>query len=129
MAKYCLSPTVLTCYTILLRVYFALIFCLLFYQEKVGRRRQNDYEEERKKTKEKIMRGYTMEREFTAIIKQDDKWWIGWIEEVPGVNCQEDTRERLLQSLKDTLKEALEFNKIDAISAAGSSYAEERIAI
>ena len=70
-----------------------------------------------------------MEREFTAIIKQDGKWWIGWIEEVPGVNCQEDTRERLLESLKDTLKEALEFNRIDAISAAGSSYAEERIAI
>jgi predicted RNase H-like HicB family nuclease len=85
----------------------------------------------RKKTKykRKIIKGYIMEREFTAIIKQDGKWWIGWIEEVPGVNCQEDTRERLLQSLKDTLKEALEFNKMDAISAAGSSYAEERIAI
>ena len=70
-----------------------------------------------------------MEREFTAIIKQDGKWWIGWIEEVPGVNCQEDTREGLLESLKDTLKEALEFKRIDAISAAGSSYAEERIMI
>ena len=30
-----------------------------------------------------------MEKEFTAIIKQDGKWWIGWIEEIPGVNCQE----------------------------------------
>lgn len=24
---------------------------------------------------------------FTAIIKQDGPWWIGWIEEIPGVNC------------------------------------------
>ena len=24
--------------------------------------------------------------EYTAVIKQDDAWWIGWIEEVPGVN-------------------------------------------
>ena len=23
--------------------------------------------------------------EYTAVIKQDDVWWIGWIEEVPGV--------------------------------------------
>jgi hypothetical protein len=26
---------------------------------------------------------------FTAITKQDGDWWIGWIEEVPGVNAQE----------------------------------------
>jgi len=24
--------------------------------------------------------------EYTAIVKQDGEWWIGWIEEVPGVN-------------------------------------------
>ena len=33
--------------------------------------------------------------EYTAIIKRSGKWWIGWIEEVPGVNCQELTREEL----------------------------------
>ena len=43
--------------------------------------------------------------------------WIGWIEEIPGVNCQEATREELLDSLRITLREALEFNKQDAISA------------
>ena len=23
-----------------------------------------------------------MNQEFTAVVKQDDDWWIGWIEEV-----------------------------------------------
>jgi predicted RNase H-like HicB family nuclease len=66
---------------------------------------------------------------YTAVVKQDGDWWVGWIEEVPGVNCQEKTHEELLDSLRATLKEALEFNRDDAISAAGSNYVEERIAV
>ena len=46
---------------------------------------------------------------YTAITKQDGDWWIGWIEEIPGVNCQERTHESLLSSLKTTLAEALDF--------------------
>jgi len=70
-----------------------------------------------------------MKREYTAIIKQEGDWWIGWIEEVPGVNCQERTREELIETLRVTLKEALEFNRQDAIAAVGSGYVEEKIAI
>jgi predicted RNase H-like HicB family nuclease len=70
-----------------------------------------------------------MKREYTAIIKQEDDWWIGWIEEIPGVNCQERTREELIESLRVTLKEALEFNRQEAIAAVGSGYVEEKIAI
>ena len=70
-----------------------------------------------------------MKTEYTAIIKQDNDWWIGWIEEVPGINCQEKTREKLLDSLRVTLQEALEFNRKEAISAAGNIYIEERIAL
>ena len=67
--------------------------------------------------------------EYTAIIKKTENWWIGWIEEIPGVNCQEETREDLLQSLKQTLTEAIEFNKNDAREAAGTNYKEEIIAV
>lgn len=70
-----------------------------------------------------------MNNEYRAVIKQDGEWWIGWIEEVPGVNCQEATREELIESLKVTLREALEFNHDEALSAAGDRYTEERIAI
>jgi predicted RNase H-like HicB family nuclease len=70
-----------------------------------------------------------MNNAYTAVIKQDKDWWIGWIEEIPGVNCQEKTREQLLESLRETLLEALEFNKKEAISAAGTQYSEEPIAL
>jgi len=66
---------------------------------------------------------------YTAIIKKVDNWWIGWIEEVPGVNCQENSREELLETLKITLREALEFNRRDAIDSAGKDYQEEKIAL
>ena len=70
-----------------------------------------------------------MKKEYTAVIKQENDWWIGWIEEVPGVNCQEHTREELLETLRVTLKEALEFNRQEAISAAGGDFQEEKIAV
>ncbi|HHC25369.1 MAG TPA: type II toxin-antitoxin system HicB family antitoxin [Desulfobacterales bacterium] len=66
---------------------------------------------------------------YTAIVKKDGNWWIGWIEEIPGVNCQEPTREELMKSLGVTLKEALEFNRQEAIAAAGNDWQAEQIAI
>ncbi len=59
-----------------------------------------------------------MGSKYTAVIKRENEWWIGWIEEVPGVNCQERIKEELLSSLKQTLKEAVEFNKSQASTAA-----------
>ena len=70
-----------------------------------------------------------MTNTYTAIIKQDGEWWIGWIEELPGVNCQERNREDLIKTLKETLKEALEFNRQEAIKAAASEYFEEPLTI
>ena len=66
---------------------------------------------------------------FTAVVKQEGDCWIGWIEEVPGVNCQEATREELLETLRVTLAEALEFNRQEALGAAGKGYEELPIAI
>ena len=51
-----------------------------------------------------------MQQIFTAVIKQEGDWWIGWIEEVPGVNCQEPTRDELLETLRITLTEAVAFD-------------------
>ena len=66
---------------------------------------------------------------FTAITKKVDGWWIGWIEEVPGVNCQERTRKKLLDTLKITLKEALELNRQEALREAASDYSEETLSL
>jgi predicted RNase H-like HicB family nuclease len=66
---------------------------------------------------------------YTAVIKQEDDYWMGWVEETPRVNCQEKSREELMETLKVTLEEALEFNRQEAITAAGSDYYEEQIAL
>jgi hypothetical protein len=66
---------------------------------------------------------------YTAVIKQSGGWWIGWIEEVPGVNCQERTRDGLLETLRITLEEALELNRREARDAAGDGFEEIPIAV
>jgi predicted RNase H-like HicB family nuclease len=67
-----------------------------------------------------LMLGYlsriipVMNRTFSAVIKQDEGWWIGWVTEVPGVNSQGRTREDLLANLRSALQEALEMNRGEA---------------
>lgn len=70
-----------------------------------------------------------MKQAYTAVITEQDGWFLGWIEEIPGVNCQEQSRAELIESLREALGEALEMNKHEAIAAANGSYVEERIAI
>jgi predicted RNase H-like HicB family nuclease len=66
---------------------------------------------------------------YTAIVKKDAGWWIGWIEELPGVNCQARTRDALRRRLKATLEEALEMNREEARSLAGDVLEEELIEV
>ena len=65
-----------------------------------------------------------MKQTYTAVIKQSGDWWIGWIEEVPGVNCQEPTKEGLVESLQVTLREAVELNRQEARDAATDGFEE-----
>jgi predicted RNase H-like HicB family nuclease len=68
-----------------------------------------------------------MAANYTAVIQQHGEWWIGWVEEVPGVNSQGQSREELLDNLRDALEEALEMNRADARAAATGSYEEVSI--
>jgi len=70
-----------------------------------------------------------MQSTYTAIVKQRGEWWIGWIEEVPGVNAQERTKEELMVTLRDVLKEALAFNREEARKAAESDFSEELVVV
>ena len=64
---------------------------------------------------------------YSAVVQQHGEWWIGWIEEVPGVNSQGHSREELLNNLRDALEEALEMNRAEARAAATGSYEEVSI--
>ncbi|MEO5341182.1 MAG: hypothetical protein H7837_11820 [Magnetococcus sp. MYC-9] len=70
-----------------------------------------------------------MTQTYTAVIKQVDGWWIGWIAELSGVNCQEADRETLLETLTVTLREAIALNRLDAFALAGTDYCEACIAL
>lgn len=68
-----------------------------------------------------------MSTSYHAVIQQAEGWWIGWVEEIPGVNSQGRTREELLDNLRSALEEALEFNREEARAAATGSYEEVSI--
>ncbi len=61
---------------------------------------------------------------FTAVIQTDGPWWIGWIEEVPGVNSQGKSRKELIENLRSALREALEMNQAEALAATTGDYEE-----
>jgi predicted RNase H-like HicB family nuclease len=64
---------------------------------------------------------------YTAVIQRDGDFWIGWIEEICGVNSQGTTRAELLENLQSALQEALQLNRLDARKAAGNTFEEVQI--
>jgi predicted RNase H-like HicB family nuclease len=44
-----------------------------------------------------------MEREFTAVFQKNGRWYIAYVDEIPGVN----TQGRTLAEARENLKEAL----------------------
>lgn len=66
---------------------------------------------------------------YTAVIQKTARWWIGWIEEIPGVNSQGETREELVANLRSALSEALEMNRQEARASVEGEYIEEQIAV
>lgn len=65
-----------------------------------------------------------MKAEYKAIVKRDGDWWIGWVEEISGVNSQGSTKDELIGNLSSALHEALEMNRELARSAAGDEFEE-----
>ncbi|MFH1575465.1 MAG: type II toxin-antitoxin system HicB family antitoxin [Candidatus Nealsonbacteria bacterium] len=52
-----------------------------------------------------------MARQFTAIYKKSGKWYLGWVEEISGVNAQGKTLKEVKENLKEALSLILETNK------------------
>ena len=63
-----------------------------------------------------------MSQTYTAVIQQNEAWWIGWVQEICGVNCQERTKVELLDSLKSAVEDMLEVNRKIAIQRAEGKY-------
>jgi predicted RNase H-like HicB family nuclease len=52
-----------------------------------------------------------MKKEFTAVYKKRGKWYVGWVEEVPGANSQARTLKGLKENLKEAVGLVLESNR------------------
>ena len=49
---------------------------------------------------------------LTAVYKKSGKWYLGWIEEIPGVNTQGKTLQETKENLKEALVLILETNRM-----------------
>ncbi len=48
----------------------------------------------------------------TAVYQKHGDWYLGWVEEVPGVNTQGKTLKETKDNLKEALEMVLEVNKM-----------------
>ena len=80
-------------------------------------RDDGSYESDLLLLSERCNAGLTLEnatQTYTALIRESEGWWVGWILEVRGVTCQERTRSELLETLQITLREILEYEAPEA---------------
>ena len=52
-----------------------------------------------------------MSREFTGVIEKRGDWYIGYVEELPGVNTQGRTLKEVRENLKEATQLIMEANR------------------
>lgn len=70
-----------------------------------------------------------MKQNFTAIYKKQGKWYLGWVEEIPGVNTQGKTLKEAKENLKEALTLILETSRVLNRNKTGSKVTRELITI
>jgi len=55
--------------------------------------------------------GAKVQREFTSVIEKSGNWYIGYVEELPGVNTQGKTLKEVRENLKEALRLIIEANR------------------
>ena len=50
-------------------------------------------------------------QKFTAVFEREGEWWIGYVEELPGVNTQGRTLEEVRENLKEAVQLIIEANR------------------
>ena len=70
------------------------------------------------------------ERQFTAVYRKSGKWYLGWVEEIPGVNTQGETLKETKKNLREALRLILEVNRtISSAENYGQSLVREDLVI
>ena len=69
-----------------------------------------------------------MSREFTAVFQKKGRYYVAYVEEIPGANTQGRTLAEARENLKEALELVLEENRLLA-SAGKSGVKKEPIAV
>ena len=56
-----------------------------------------------------------MHNEFTAVIEQDEQWYIAYCPEIPGANGQGTTKDQARESLAEAISLILEDRREDGL--------------
>jgi predicted RNase H-like HicB family nuclease len=70
-----------------------------------------------------------MSREFTAIFEKHGRWYIAYVEEIPGVNTQGRTLAEARENLKEALQLILEENRRLNLEKRSASTKREPITV
>ena len=70
-----------------------------------------------------------MRNEFTAIIEQDEGWFVAYSPEVPGANGQGRTKEEALQSLASAIKLILEDRREEGMRGVPPTAIRETVTV
>lgn len=79
--------------------------------------------------KEDIASVKRTKRRFTAVVSREEDWWVGFILEIPGVNCQGRTRMELMGNLRSALTEALEIRRELTLADTSRNYEEQAVLV
>jgi predicted RNase H-like HicB family nuclease len=70
-----------------------------------------------------------MANEFTAVVEQDEEWFIAYCPEVPGANGQGRTKDEALQSLSEAISLILEDRREDGLRGVPPGAVVEKVTI
>lgn len=66
---------------------------------------------------------------LTAVYKKSGRWYLGWIEEIPGVNTQGKTIKEAKENLKEALQLIVETNRLVSRQEARGRIVREAMAL
>jgi predicted RNase H-like HicB family nuclease len=66
-----------------------------------------------------------MQREFTSVIEKRGNWYIGYVEELPGVNTQGETLKEVRENLKEALCLIIQANRDLAIKSQANTHSKD----
>jgi predicted RNase H-like HicB family nuclease len=70
-----------------------------------------------------------MRNEFTAIIEQDEGWYIAYAPEIPGANGQGRTKDEAVKSLRDAIELILHDRREDGLRGVPPTAIRETVTV